>query len=120
MPPELGSAPAPGCTLMSSTVAGTSAPSKNMTISKFGARLTGQPSDSAPPAIGDAAGGAATSSGLIDLLRLTRVTPSTLRRRASSVATSFWPAVQPLSSIAGAAIAPRTPLPPAARPRSCP
>ena len=43
------------------------------------------------------------------------MTPSTLRRRDISVATCFWPAVQPLSSIAGAAIALRMPpLPPAA------
>jgi hypothetical protein len=49
---------------------------------------------------------------LVDLPRLTRVTPSTLRRRDISVATESWPVVQPFSSIAGAVIALRTVLPP--------
>ena len=65
------------------------------------------------PAVGIAA--AATFSFLVDLLRLTRVTPSTPRRRDSSVATCVWPDVQPVSSIAGAVIAARIGEPPPAR-----
>jgi hypothetical protein len=49
---------------------------------------------------------------LVDLVSVTRVTPSTARRRESSVATCFWPVVQPCSVTAGASIAPRTLLPP--------
>ena len=56
-----------GCTVMSSTVAGTSAPSKNMTSSKFGGALAGAAGAVGPPAIGD---GAADARGLVRLERL--------------------------------------------------
>ena len=78
--------------------------SKNMTIANSGGRP--QPSAATPPgASAVARRSPRTLSFFVDLLRLTRVTPSTPRRRDSSVATWVWPDVQPVSSIAGELIA---------------
>jgi hypothetical protein len=69
--------------VMSWTVAGTVERSKKITIANSvrPQRVSG---DGAEPAVGAAA---VTLSYLVDLLRLTRVTPSTPRRRDSSLAT---------------------------------
>jgi hypothetical protein len=87
--------------------------SKNITISKSGGEPGEQPvgAEAAPVAPGEAGAGGATSF-LADFDRLTRVTPSTLRRRAISVATSCCVFVQPVIVIAGASIALRRPDPP--------
>jgi hypothetical protein len=99
-------------TVMSSTLAGTFERSKKTTSSKAGGRFPGHTFSSGVVATVEPVG---VIAGLSDLLRLTRVTPSMLRRRDSSVATVFCVGVQPVSSTAGAAMAVRTvePLPPA-------
>jgi hypothetical protein len=56
----------------------------------------------------------AALSGRVELFRLTRVTPSTARRRERSWATWVCVVAQPLSSMAGEAIALRMAEPPAA------
>jgi hypothetical protein len=72
-------------TVTSWTVAGTLSNSKNMTISNAGGRPLPQPGIwlVVPPA--DVTG---ATSGRSDLDRLTRETPSTVRRRERSVATA--------------------------------
>ena len=91
--------------------AATAARSKNMTRSKsggepFGHRLPGLE----PSVVGRGDDGV---GGLLGLARAaTRVTPRTLRRRDIRRATADWEVVQPLSSSAGAWMAPRVAPPP--------
>ena len=79
---------------MSCTLAGTSLPSKKITSSKVGGRSPGHGVAVVPAGVATAWAWAtavaapAVGAGLSDLPRLTRVTPSTLRRRDISVATS--------------------------------
>ena len=66
-----------------------------------------------------AAAAVAGDRRLSDLERRTRVTPSTSRRRAISLATCVWPGCSPASVIAGAVIAPRSGLGPRRRSSPC-
>jgi len=90
-----------------------------MTTSNAGGRPV--PHESTTPPTPGAPVMLAAVSGRMDLERLTRVTPSTLRRRDIRRATERWPGVQPLTSIAGEPIAPRiVEAPPLACPDTVP